>query len=313
MALLSWGKTLMIANPAAHSGDGMAAVDVVDRIISEDGRRTSSFEVLLTKGPGDGRRLAANAAGYDTVIALGGDGIIHEIANGLMHIDEAERPRLGIVPVGSGNDYARTLEVPFGNPEESLRSLLTGYERRLDVGKVNDEYFVETLSFGLDAAIALDTSDRRAAGSNMKGAKLFATSGMKIFSTHHDGWEFKAMFDGLEGVSGREIIFAVQVGPTYGGGFKVCPKADPTDGLLDVCYNAMIPNTPTTLVLFGMARFGLHVGAKSIRSRKASKIRLSFPVAPPCQVDGERLEGTDFNVSCVPGALRVIMPKGVKF
>ena len=80
MALLSWGKTLMIANPAAHSGDGMAAVDVVDRIISEDGRRTSSFEVLLTKGPGDGRRLAANAAGYDTVIALGGDGIIHEVA-----------------------------------------------------------------------------------------------------------------------------------------------------------------------------------------------------------------------------------------
>lgn len=312
MAILNWGKTLIIANPAAHSGDGMAAVDVVDRILSEDGRRTTRLEILLTKGPGDGRRLAAEAAGYDTVIALGGDGVIHEVANGLMHIEQEQRPRLGIIPVGTGNDYARTLGIPFDGPEAALQSLLSGQERALDVGLCNDEYFVETLSFGLDAAIALDTSSRRAAGSSMKGAKLFATSGMKIFSTHHDGWEFKALFDGAEGISGREIIFAVQVGPTYGGGFKVCPKADPTDGLLDVCYNALIPNTPTTLVLFGMARFGLHVGAKSIRTRTAERIRLSFPTPPPCQVDGERLEGSVFEVSCVPGALRVIVPKTAK-
>ena len=82
----------------------------------------------------------------------------------LMHIEQEQRPRLGIIPVGTGNDYARTLSIPLDGPEAALQSLLAGQERALDVGLCNDEYFVETLSFGLDAAIALDTSARQGAG-----------------------------------------------------------------------------------------------------------------------------------------------------
>lgn len=301
-----WGRTLLLANPSSHSGAGLEAAREAERLLRDRGDLCSSFEARLTEGPGDAERVARGAAGLDTLVVLGGDGVVHEVANGLMSLDPEERPRVALVPMGSGNDYARTLGLPVNAVRSALAALERGRTRRLDVGRVNGVHFVQTLSFGLDAAIALDTSRRRSAGTSQKGAGLFVTSGMRILSSHHDGWAYRALFDGVEGTSGDEIIFAVQVGPTYGGGFRICPKADPADGLLDVCHNLVVPPTPVALVLFGLARAGMHVGSKSLRFRQVSRLRLLFDVEPPVQADGEPVHGTEFDVSCVPGALRVI-------
>ena len=308
MAASKWGRTLLVANPLAHSGEGAEAADALDSALAQDRSLVSSLDVIHTHKPGDGAALSVRMARYDTVLVLGGDGVMHDVANGVMALPDEDRPRLGLVPFGTGNDSARTLGIPFEDVLGSLEALRGGTDRMLDLGKANDVYFVETLSFGYDAAIALDTSRRRQEGTRQRNAGLFVTSGMRIFSDNHEGWPYEVLFDGAEGLSGNDQVFAVQIGPTYGGGFKICPKASPYDGLLDICYNAITPKPATALVLFGLARGGLHVGAKTIRIRQTRRFTIWFESEPPAQADGERISGTTFEVSCVPEALRVIVP-----
>lgn len=303
------GRTLLIANPAAHSGRGAEGAEFARRFLASYGSATRGYEVVLTRASGDATEIASGARGFDTVLALGGDGVIHEVANGLMSLPASARPQLGVVPLGSGNDYARTLGMARNDVEAALAQLVRGVARPVEVGRVNGAYFVETLSFGLDAAIALDTTDRRARDTSQQGEALFVTSGLKILSQASGGYPCTATFDGEAPVELSTLIFAIQVGPSYGGGFRICPGADPTDGVLDVCYNVRVPALPHLLALFGLARRGLHARSRAVELRGIRRAVLDFAVEPPCQVDGERLRGTHFEVEALPGALRVLFPR----
>lgn len=303
------GRTLLIANPAAHSGRGAEGAEFARRFLSSYASVTSGYELRLTDGPGDAIGIAAKAEGFDTVLVLGGDGVIHETVCGLMSRPFELRPQLGVIPLGSGNDYARTLGMARNDVEAAFAQLVRGVARPVEVGRVNGTYFAQTLSFGLDAAIALDTTTRRAADTSQEGEALFVTSGLKILSRAGTGFPCTARFDGEGPIELDELIFAVQVGPTYGGGFRICPDADPTDGLLDACYNLRRPALPRLLALFGLARLGRHAGSSVFRLRRMCRAVLDFAEQPPCQVDGELLEGTHFEIEVVPNALRVIFPK----
>lgn len=300
------GRTLLIANPAAHSGKGAAGADFARRFLGSYSSATRGYEVRLTEGPGDAVGIAADATGFDTVLALGGDGVIHEVVNGLMELPEPSRPQLGVIPLGSGNDFARTLDMPRNDVEGAFARLVRGRVREMEVGRVNGVHFMETLSFGLDAAIAIDTTARRAADTSQEGEALFVTSGLKVLSRAHGGFPCVARFDDDEPVELSTLIFAVQVGPSYGGGFLVCPDADPCDGLLDVCYNVRKPLIPHLLALFGLARSGRHARSNVVRLRRFRHASVDFANEPPCQVDGEQLTGTRFEIDVIPRALRVV-------
>lgn len=321
MANLQLGHTLVIANPASHSGKGALATERVRHFFEAYGNATKSFDVELTRAPLDGVEMAAHAGGMDTVIALGGDGVIHEVVNGLMALDPRDRPRLGIIPMGSGNDYARTLGYPFNEPEKALAAMLGGQVQRLDLGLVTSDavpkgvagtdgtYFMETLSFGLDAAIALDTTKRRAEGTKQEGSALFLTSSLRIFAAGSAGYPCRLAVDGGEAQDLLSLILAVQVGPTYGGGFRICPDADPADGILDVCFNVKKPWVPHLLALLGLARFGRHTHSRAVRLAQVERLVVDFPErVAPCQVDGEELLGSHFEIESVPAALEVIVP-----
>lgn len=306
MAQSPLGRTLLIANPAAHSGKGATGADFARHFLGSYATATRGYEVRLTQGPGDAVGIAAGAVGFDTVLALGGDGVIHEVVNGLMRLPESARPQLGVIPLGSGNDYARTLGMARNDVEGAFAQLVRGTVRELEVGRVNGVHFMQTLSFGLDAAIALDTTDRRAANTSQEGEALFITSGLKILSRAKGGFPCTASFDDEGPVDLKTLIFAVQVGPTYGGGFRICPDADPGDGLLDVCYNVRKPLLPHLLALFGLARSGRHARSSVVSLRRIRHAVLDFAEEPPCQVDGERLQGTHFEIDVIPRALRVV-------
>ncbi len=305
------GRTLIIANPAARSGRGEGAAVFATRFFSSFRSVTSSCEVRLTEASGDARRMASAAYEYDSVIALGGDGVIHEVVNGLMQLPEDDRPRLGVIPMGSGNDFARTLALTRNDPERSIAEILSGTERVIDLGKVNDTYFMQTLSFGLDAAIALDTTARRDNNTRQIGEKLFITSGIKILLRGMKGWPYHAVMDGEE-VEGIDLAFAIQNGPTYGGGFRICPDAVPDDGLLDICYSVSRPSIPHALALFGLIRLGRHTRSRKLRLRKVRHVEVEFPEGdqPPCQVDGESLVAERYVIDVVPAALRVVVAGG---
>lgn len=308
MANSPLGRTLLIANPASHSGKGAAGAEFAQRFLVSYSSMTDGLEMRLTAGAGDATQIALGARGYDTVLVLGGDGVIHETVYGLMKRPRGERPALGVIPLGSGNDYARTLGMARNDVEEAVAQIVRGARRSFEVGLVNGVPFVETLSFGLDAAIAIDTTDRRAADTSQEGEALFITSGLKILSQARDGFPCTAYLDDDAPIELSPHIFAFQVGPSYGGGFLICPDADPEDGLLDVCYNVRKPALPRLMALFGLARLGRHVGSSVIHTRRIHRAILEFEDEPPCQVDGEQLNGHRFEIQVVPDALTVISP-----
>lgn len=315
------GRTLVIANPAAQSGRAREIAGRLQRFLEMYLRGSGSFEVVFTERPRHAVDLARSAAGFDSVLALGGDGVVHETANGIMSIPGPERPALGVVPVGSGNDYARTLGMREISSDADLAQVLNLHPRRIDVGRVRytaesapaspltlTEHFVETLSFGLDAAIGLGTmSLRRRTG--LSGRALYTLSGLEVFGARYREYPAVLSLDRGDPMRLRTLICAVQIGPTYGSGFLVTPDADPADGLLDICYAEGPLPRALALPLFLSAKNGAHVESRHIALRRAGRIDIELAGdGYPIQVDGERLSFRRAVVDVLPGALTVLAP-----
>lgn len=326
------GSVCIIANPVAQSG---ACAAIAKRIAQSMRSRIGddSCRLVFTEFAGHAEQIAESAGrSFDTLVLVGGDGVVHEAANGLMRIPSERRCRLGVIPVGSGNDYALTLGMS-GNPDKALEQILDCQRSLVDVGQVNGRFFVETLSFGVDAAIAIGTMDARKL-SKRKGTLLYLESGIDQIVNHLDARSFDLRMSAPEGigafedasvlpkayrhdglssgmicrhVKGESLLFAIQIGKTYGGHFDVCPKADPTDGLFDICIAYPPLTSAKALAVFLLARFGLHTSSRIFEFAKASSLTVAFDEAPPCQVDGEPLEGTVFEVSMLPRSLEVIV------
>ncbi len=299
------GKTLLISNPVAKNGEGAAAhARAFEQLRAALGN--DQVDGMETTHAGHAVERAAEAGAYGTVIALGGDGIIHEVANGLMRIPAPDRPHFGILPVGSGNDYARTLGMSV-DLDVAVRQVLEAPVHAVDVGRCNGEFFVETLSFGLDAAIALDTVERRK-HSRKTGAALYMESGIDQLLHHRDLYRFEVVFGNGDVVRGSAYLFAVQIGPTYGGGFLICPDAQPDDGLFDVCLAHPPLGLAKATFVFLLAKNGRHTKFKQVELLRASSLRLTFDQRPPVQIDGESLVADVFDIDIVPRAFEVLMP-----
>lgn len=132
MHATDFARTLIIANPAAQSGAAREVAERLQRFLDMTAR-ASQFDLVLTERMGHAKELAAQAQGYRTVIALGGDGVIHEVVNGLMTQEEGTRPALAVLPVGSGNDFAQTLGIDDFSGKD-FGALLTCELQRQDIG-----------------------------------------------------------------------------------------------------------------------------------------------------------------------------------
>lgn len=304
-------SVLIVANPAAGNGTGtQAARRAVGEF--EEGiaaGRTSNFfsgidvDAAFLSSAAETRALVEKSQGRRAVVAVGGDGLVHLIANALMTISEHERPAFGVVPAGTGNDYARALGMPL-DVRKSVQKVLRSTPSLVDMGLCNGEYFTETLSFGLDAAIALDTVRRRRE-TGRTDAGVYFSSGIDQLRNHLDSYSYRGTFD-EKPVEGSSVTFAVQVGPYYGGGFKICPEAKLDDGLLDICISHPPVGVLRALYIFVRAKNGKHVHMKPMELALARRIFLEFDEEPPCQIDGEPLHATRFDISCVHDALRVL-------
>lgn len=295
-------NVLLIANPAAQNGRAADIARDAENLL----RTATGANVRLepTQRAQHAERLAEEALEYDTVIALGGDGVIHEAVNGLMRIPADHRPTLGIIPAGSGNDYARALGIPTKH-ELAIERIVAGENHPVDLGRVNESYFMETLSFGLDAAIAIDTMERRKR-TGKSGTALYMESGFDQIAHHRDAHAWTASFDGEGPVASSSITFAVQIGPYYGGGFRICPDARVDNGHLDIC----IAHPPLGLLksgfIFLRAKSGKHTKFKCMEFRTCESLHIEFESMPPAQMDGERIEARTFDVGIERQALSVL-------
>lgn len=298
-------QVLLIVNPTAQNGRAGQAAEYAARQLRErlGEAAVSVHETEYAKHAID---IARACDDFDLVIALGGDGLVHEVVNGLMLREHRERPVFGLIPVGSGNDYAASLGVS-SKVEKAIGQLLEAPVRLVDIGCCNGEFFAETVSFGLDAAIAIDTMERRKR-TGRTGTMLYFAAGLDQMVHHLDLHSYRAKLASGKSVEGEGYLFAIQNGQTYGGGFKVCPDARLNDGVLDICIAHPPLNALTATGLFVLAKEGKHGGSRKIEFHKTSALHLEFEAAVPAQIDGEILEGTVFDISLQPGALRVLAP-----
>lgn len=296
------GKVLLIANPAAQNGSGAAVASCAEKEL----KKALGMQVTIkfTQGTRHGLAIAAASRNYDTVVALGGDGLVHEVVNGLMRIPKTERPMFGLLPAGSGNDYARTLGMSFA-VEEAVAQLLEASPVDYDLGCCDGEYFAESLSFGLDAAIALDTVERRKR-TGKTGTPLFLESGIDVLLHRMRSYEYEVSLDGWPPVEGSMFLFAVQIGETYGGGFRICPQAIPDDGLLDICVAHPPLSIPKAVMIFLLAKNAHHTKFKQLEFTRASTIEITFKEESPTQIDGEPFQGTKHRITCERRALKVL-------
>lgn len=287
-------KVQAILNPRA----GLRARRALGAL--EQGRPAwGRIAVELTRSPGHARELAVRAAqaGVELLLAVGGDGTVNEVAEGLLGSDTA----LGLVPVGSGNGLARTLGIPLA-PRAALRAIEEGVTRRMDVGFVNGRPFLNVAGAGLDAHVGAEFHRHGSRGGRRGVFSYVRLSLLSVLRYEVSAFALEA--DGTR-FDGRAYVVAFANGRQYGAGAVIAPRAALNDGRLDVVIfeeaplPAVVVQAPR-LFLGGIERF------RGYRSFASARATLSAPRPFAFHRDGEpEDDSARLEVTLRPRALRV--------
>lgn len=331
------GRVFVIFNPVSGRGRGARRIrpwlDLLDGALPD-------VEHAVTTHAGEEGELAeqAVAAGFDTVVAAGGDGTWSHVADRLVAASlDGARVRMGILPSGTGNDFGRNLGLRYGDMRSSVQALAAGHVRPVDVGRVvsachpirtggsradghldphvpgqaeesvdppeRTRYFLNVVGFGFDVAVI-----EAAAGARfLRGELLYkATAIQQLF--RFPGVR-AAVRDGAAAAEPEEdyLMLTISNGQFFGGGFPIAPGAGVDDGRLHACLIG--DAAPLTRArLFGLAQKGRHVESDRVRVLSGSRFAVTFREPPRFEVDGDLFASATatVEVEVLPGALDVI-------
>ena len=300
-------KVKIILNPMADMGNAWRVARDLRSITEQHGGVDWSGTVY----PGHAIELAQQAGeqGYDMVIAMGGDGTIHEVINGLMKVPEEKRPVLGVVPVGSGNDFAHGINVSRESTE-ALTCALDGEASTVDLGLMIDEhgrkeYFDNTLGIGFGAVVTIRSHKLPV----LRGFLMYLTAVIQTIILDHNPIAMQIETDDQKWE--QSVIYLVICnGPREGGGFLIAPEAKIDDGLF---HYAMITNVSRAMMfrIVPEVMKGTHGRFKQVRMGTCKKFTLSADRPLYIHADGEIFTGpgTDLrkvSFEILPKALRVV-------
>lgn len=283
-------KIVFIVNPIAGGGRTKKLLPMIDQKMKEKG---IDYKIILTTGPKDATNIAIKCLeeGYDKIVAVGGDGTVNELALGILNYGKGT---LGILPSGTGNDLARTLNIPK-EPEKAIDFILKGKGKKIDVGMVNDKFFLNIASIGFDSE-TVKTNER---------IKMKFKSGLSyiisLFITLFKYKYMKVEIDIDDLTTKTEILLlAVANGKYYGGGVKILPMADIEDGYFHVCLIKKVPKLKLLFLLPTIIN-GSHVKIKKyVNIFKAKEIKVRTNANSFLNIDGELnnlKEETQFSIS----------------
>lgn len=300
----------MILNPVAGGGRGRRMRAEIARELAA---RRIDFTIEETAGLGHGAELARDAVahGASVVFAAGGDGTIHDVVNGLMSAEAAERrPALGALPIGTGNDFVKAV-YPARGLAAAFRALDAGRVRRLDVGRAewdgNVEYFVNGFGTGVDVEVVR----RLGRLPHLPGVLRYLTAAIQALAVYRPV-PLRLSLDGRT-LELRTMLFAVGNGPCQGGGFYLTPQAVPDDHRFDVCIVDELSYLEIASVLPRVLR-GTHGRSPKVTMERARGITVEGAGGAPIlfQMDGElrQAHGSSVHVQIAPAALPVLAPAG---
>ncbi len=305
----------VIVNPAAGRGASARAAAQVNRTFREAGVR---YDLVETRQPGDALAFAQEAIrdGCDVVVAVGGDGTAHEVVNGLVQRAQkcdgwdngAAVGTLGIVPLGTGNDFASRLGIPENNPEAACRIILENQRLTTDLGQVRDEHgrteiFHNHLGGGIEAAINIESRKIQ----RLRGLFLYLTAVLRVIPRYTKPPRLTLHYN--DTVQTRPLLLASAAnGGRSGGGFKIAPLAQLDDGELDLVL-ANSPHIVITLWLLPQFLLGTHGAQKRfVAMHRIRSLVMEAPDGVPIHLDGEifRTDARRIELAVLPQRLWVL-------
>jgi diacylglycerol kinase (ATP) len=285
----------LLVNPTSGRGRGARAGREVAGRLHEAGH---AVRQLIGRDVSESQDMAreAVAQGTDALVVVGGDGMVHL---GLQAVGGTEVP-FGVVPAGSGNDFARAIGVPLRDTAAAASIVATGAERRVDLGRMGDQWFAGVVAAGFDARVNDRANRMRWPRGRMRyNAAMLVELGVfqpvpYRLDLDGDAWETSAMLVTIGNI------------PSYGGGMRVTPGAILDDGLLDIMIVKPLSKA-RFLTVFPRVYTGSHVDLPFVEIRRAKRARIDAP-GITAYADGERLGPLPQTFEAVPAALRVLVP-----
>lgn len=291
----------LIVNPAAGRGRALPRLEALVRALEAGG---AIVRLHTTRAAGEVDALVAATEPDATAVAVGGDGTAHAVARACLAHDR----RLAVLPFGSGDDFAHALGLRRDRPDEAVRALLEGRERRIDVGTVAGVPFVNAFGTGFDADVARRVHDAPTAYTGLGRYLYGIATAMRDFRLADLELELVDPDGQAQRFTGPALLVAVQNGPRTGGSFRFAPGASHDDGVLDVVVAGSFGRAGTLAILPRVMR-GRHLGHPKVHrfAAVAARVRWSTPVAG--HAEGELLgPAATYDVGMRPRALRVVAP-----
>jgi len=287
-------KVQLILNGKAAGNDTLRAA------VSRQQAIGHTIEVRVTSEKGDARRFASETGEVDLLIAAGGDGTLNEVVHGLMDLPEAARSVLGIMPLGTANDFATGCGIPR-DPEQALALCLEGRAVPVDVGKANEHWFLNAASIGFGAEITATTPPEL---KHLLGPAAYAVMGAILaMNVHH--YRGRLTLPNRE-ITGSGPVAIVGNGRQAGGGVQVTPRARIDDGLLDVLA---VRNIPAMALLTAARELQeLSPDGEYISYWQTPWAEAHTEEAIPVNLDGEPMQFSNVRYEAVPRAIRLIVP-----
>jgi diacylglycerol kinase (ATP) len=294
------GRVTVIVNPAAGRGRGARALSAITSAFAGIG----VTDIRTSASKEDEGAIARRAIddGATTIVACGGDGTWGNVAHALLSSGAADTVRLGLVAAGTGNDFAKTVGAPAHDPVATAQLVAEEREARVDVGRIEDHYFLNICGFGFDIAVLEDIKNIPF----LKGDAVYIVSALRQIIGYGGVDIDIASAAGRRGAM-RHLMLVVANARNFGGAFKIAPHASLTDGALDA-ISIHDASAWRRLRLFGAAGKGGHIAEPEVRVEQASSFTVHFGEPPAYETDGEYRRGSspDIQIDCLPGALRVV-------
>ncbi|MEO7367583.1 MAG: diacylglycerol kinase family protein [Gemmatimonadaceae bacterium] len=292
-------RVCVIVNPAAGRGRGASMIPGLSAAFGSVG----VTDIRQTSQAGEEFDVAnaAIAEGFTTIVAVGGDGTSANVGNALLH--GGRHVRLAVMPAGTGNDFAKVLGTESADATRVAQLSVEPSNKTLDVGRVEETYFLNCCGFGFDVAVLQDLARARW----IRGSSVYIWAALKQLFSYRG---FDVAVGDWDGPKVKHMMVVIANGPFFGGKFRIAPSASLTDGLLDAVSIRDLPASRRPAMLSAAVR-GTHERYPEVVSKQADHFDIAFDSAPWYETDGELhyAQSSNLRIISCPAALRVVSAK----
>lgn len=275
-------KYIFIVNPTSGKGKALKISNNIEKICKQE---NIDYEIKYTKAQGDATNIAKEYFDEENILySVGGDGNVSEILNGII----GSKNMLGIIPAGSGNDFYKTLK----KEDEEIKTI--------DIGKINDKYFINIACIGIDADVANNISLMKK--KHIPVSQLYNASLIYTFFKY----KFKKLKFNINNNehNGEYTILTICNGQYYGGGYRISTRAKLNDGLLDIYFVKKISKIKIPGFVIKLKK-EKHESLEIFNIEKSKSITISSKDEIACNVDGETILDNKFEIDIIPNAIKI--------